>query len=288
MSTRSFYLGRVIAASALLVACSDNERDESPGSGSSLDAESIWRRGVEDMEDLRSYGAVVTASSDPSRWEIEFEEGTYRTLFFTSGSEETGVSCELSVYPTPQEPPPTECVTTTGPAVVLESVRTAADVFLRECSIDNVCKDWQKTVLNPFAIPVSGPDPPFVPEFWPIALSMTKNVVLVGEEGSGDVETIHLSGEVNPITARLAADEEVLGEPIPEVVSALQGEERLYEENPASIDAWVSPQDFRVRRIAIDIPEGLPEGGFPPRDRLQAEITYSRFDEVSVQVPDQP
>jgi hypothetical protein len=185
-----------------------------------------------------------------------------------------------------EESPSTECSEALGREIILESVRTTSDVFLRDCLPDNTCKDWEQTVLNPFAIPVSGPEPPFVPEFWPIALSMTKDVKLVGEESVDELATFHLQGKVNPITARLKADEKVLGEPIPEVVTALQDDERLYERKPASMDIWVSPEDFRVHRVVIDIPQGLPEGGSPPRDRLQVEAKYSEFDEVTVHVPD--
>src|SRR5438552_18986067 len=109
MKIWSFCLAVALGAimPAFLGACSDEDRGQSQGSATTEDAETIWSNSVDRFEALRSYRAVVTASGDASRWEVESDNGAYRIRFFATT--DSSVSCGAEVYPALQESPSTEC-----------------------------------------------------------------------------------------------------------------------------------------------------------------------------------
>lgn len=187
---------------------------------------------------------------------------------------------------------------------VYEAIIVGERAFSRQCTaVDQGCGDWVEDEAPPFI--VLGPSPSYLPQ-WPlVALEMASDVKVLGTEELEGATTIHLRGSVNLIRAVLENQRRVLtaagitsfGEEcsVPTVgddeptcrdrtfEESLENQEptlSFYDENPATIDVWLSPDDLFIRRIALTVPpheSGGQEGS--------VLLGYSRFNQVEIEPP---
>jgi hypothetical protein len=246
------------------------------------DPQNIVREALAAMESLRSYRLeMVFAGAEEQPVVIEFEApDDYHFLLYAMRATE-GVEELEGVY---------------------EAIITGDKAYNRQCKdIDQECESWQQRPRPPVAI--AGPAPTFLPD-WPlVALEMAQDLQIIGTEEIDGLATTHLRGTVNHIRAVLENERRVFtaagitsfgkecehpvgGE---EVCRELTFEENLaqqeptlsfYDENPSTIDAWVS-EDGPVRRIALRVPPH--EAG---DEETAAAFEYSRFNDVEIEPPE--
>ena len=155
---------------------------------------------------------------------------------------------------------------------------------------------------------------------WPlVALEMAGELGLVGQDKVDGVALTHLRGSVNHLRAILENQRRFLTaagitsfgrwctivamNETGELVEAAPGtpveneelcheqtfEESLesqepglsfYDENRATIDVWVSPENFLVHRVALIVPPDEAGGA-----EMSFVVEYSRFNQVEIEAP---
>ena len=302
--------------------------EERPVSG---DPRTLLEQALSAMTDLDSYHVAIGVPTRPGDaregfgWEIEFAEpDSYRMLLF--GVEgESEQRCESYTSPDGSDSGQTcyDVLTNITSRTVTESIAVGDTLYGRQCEdIDKNCEVWREQPRGPFFI--AGPSPSFFPQ-WPlVALELTDELELVGENDADGAAFIHLRGSVNQLRAILENQRRVLnaagvtsfGEECTAVVAMprivertgevvevaptataedeqtcreLTFEESLeqqepqlsfYDENPATIDLWISPNDLLVHRIVLSVPPdqlGAPAASFT--------IEYSQFNEIQIEAP---
>ena len=308
-----------LAGATLLLAfaCADDETEDISPNGY-IEPEVATRRALDVMKVLHSYRLTVIpapTSNDPLRelrWVVEFvAPDTYRSLEFDVEGESEEV-CESYTDPENQAFVK-RCypvLTSVTRRTLYERISSPDRLYFRECrDVDKDCSEWAKYLLPSVPVASAGPSSSYLPQ-WPlVALEMTRGLQFLGiEEFDGD-SLVHLRGVVNPLRAVLENQRRVYSaagvtsygmrcegevvepgdEPAEETCRELTYEDVLkkeepklipYDRNPATIDIWLSPEDFIVHRISVRIPQEEPRTGEMPLD-----IRYSGFNEVTIEPP---
>ena len=308
-----------LAGATLLLAfaCADDETEDKSPNGN-IEPEVATQRALDVMKALRSYRLTVIPSppsNDPLRelrWVVEFvAPDTYRSLEFDVEGESEEV-CESYTDPENQDLI-TRCypiLTSVTRGILYERISSPDRLYFRECTdVDKDCSEWERYPLTSVPVAPAGPSSTYLPQ-WPlVALEMAQDLQFLGiEEFDGD-SLVHLRGVVNPLRAVLENQRRVYTaagvtsygvrcegetvqpgeEPAEQTCRELTYEDVLekeepklisYDRNPATIDIWLSPEDFIVHRISVPIPQEEPRTGEIPLD-----IRYSLFNEVVIEPP---
>ena len=192
-----------------------------------------------------------------------------------------------------------------SPEGVFETILVGGKAYTRQCEgPDKDCEDWQEGPRP--AVAIAGPSPSFLP-YWPlVAIEMAGDLETLGTEKVDGQSLLRLRGSVNHLRAIFESERRVFtaagitsfseecfgGTDGDENCRELGFEETLenqepalsfYDQNPATIDVWLSPQDFLVHRIVLDIP---PDDDVePPDEETSVLINYSQFDQVVIEPP---
>lgn len=298
----------------LLAACGSNQPDLDPN----LDVEALVAKSSLEMNALDSYHVRfgVTMRSDDAReegvWEFDFvPPDTYRFVFYAEEGDERNV-CE-----TPERGVTcTPVLTTVTERSRFEVLYVGEFMYRRQCDGEgDDCGDWEQEPRP--ESPVFGPTSTYLPQ-WPIvALEMISDAEATELTRTAGVETVLVRGSVNMIRAVLENQRRVLEalgitslstecvtlvefmdeEAVPETPQPtptptcrdLTFEETLakedsvafQDENPATVDFWISPDDGYMRRLVIVIPP--EEAG-----DLETTVTidYTDFNEATVEAPE--
>lgn len=279
----------------------------------SNDPQVFWTQANAAMADLDSYHVAFVFPLGPEevRWEAEFASpNDYRFLLF-SAEGETEEVCES--YNPPSGGQGQTCrdvLTNVTSRSVFETIMAGDKAYSRQCEdVGEQCEPWQEGPRP--QIPIAGPSPTYLPE-WPlVALEMAQPVEVVGGEEIDDVTFIHLHGTVNNLRAILENQRRVLtaagitsfGEecfeeaslpgapPGEEICRKLTFEESLerqepdlsfYDENPATIDIWISPDTFLVRRVALT---AQPPPDEPGSGQVPLIVEYTLLNQVEIEAP---
>jgi hypothetical protein len=205
-----------------------------------------------------------------------------------------------------------------SPEGVFDIILVGDKAYARQCeALRQDCEDWQEGPRP--AVPIAGPSPSFLPQ-WPlVAMEMAQGVQDLGGERIDGNSLVHLRGSVNHIRAvmenerrifaatgitsfgeecKLEAAAPVSGTPIEreQVCRELTYEEALenqepalsfYDQNPATIDVWLSPDDFLVHRIELTIPphDDPSVEVEPPDEETSVLFEYAAFNEIVIEPP---
>jgi hypothetical protein len=274
----------------------------------------LWDRAGTAMAALDSYHVAFLFPAGPEevRWEAEFAApDSYRFQLFTAEGE-TRQECAsppdggVFVYGTPCR----EIFTSITAQAVAETVLVGDRAYVRQCQdVEEQCEPWLDGPRP--QVPIAGPSPTYLPQ-WPlVALEMAQPVEVVGGEEIDGVTLVHLHGSVNHLRAIMENERRALtaagitsfgeectveaslpGEPPgAESCRELTFEESLerqepdlsfYDETPAVIDLWVSPDNFLVHRIALG---AAPPPDEPGGEQLPLIVDYSRFNQIQIEAP---
>lgn len=273
------------------------------------------------MAELDSYRVAFVFPTRPEdvleeyRWEVEYDApDSYRFLLFMAEGE-TEERCESFISPDGRSSGQTcyEVFTNITGRGVSETVLVGDTIYARPCEEvegEEKCGPWQKRPRGPIA--AAGPSPSFFPQWPQVALELAGDFEALGIEEIDDVRLLHVRGSVNHLRAIFENQRRVLttagitsfggectteaqlpGEPSgEEICRELTFEESLeqqepqlsfYDEHPAIIDLWVYPEDYLVRRIAI---EASPPPGEPDSQEISFVVDYSQFNQVEIEAPE--
>ena len=181
----------------------------------------------------------------------------------------------------------------------------------------NDCNDWEREPRP--ELPVFGPSATSWPQ-WPIvALEMIENAEVIEASTIDGVETVRVRGTVSMIRAVLENQRRLLerlgittfgtecgvygvqmntegsfgsNQPGPtatcrdvsfeETLAENEDSLAFQDENPATIDVWISPDDGRLHRLTI---AGPVEDAVEP-SKIEITIDYSEFNEASLEAPE--
>jgi hypothetical protein len=292
------HIAAASAAATLLILAASCGKEEVLEGGRTEDAETLVEEALTAMDGLNSYRLEMGfAPEEAPPIVIEFvAPDSYRLLWTavraTNGSE--------------------------SPEGVFETILVGDKAYTRQCeALDQDCDDWQEGPRP--AVAIAGPSPSFLPQ-WPlVAMEMAQGVQDLGGERIDSNSLVHLRGSVNQIRAvmenerrifaatgitsfgeecELEAAVPVSGTPIEgeEVCRELTFEEAVenqepalsfYDQNPATINVWLSPEDFLVHRIELTIPphDDPSVEVEPPAEETSVLFEYSRFNEVMIEPP---
>lgn len=204
-----------------------------------------------------------------------------------------------------------------SPKGVFETIIVGDKAYTRQCERpDKNCEDWKQGPRP--AVPIAGPSPSFLPQ-WPlVAIEMAGDLETLGTEKVDGEVLLRVRGLVNHLRAILENERRVFtaagitsfGEEceqeaaVPVSGTPIQGEEvcreltyeealenqeptlSFYDQNPATIDIWLSPDDSLVHRIRLDIPpHDDPYAASGDSGEAVVTIDYSRFNEISIEAP---
>jgi hypothetical protein len=297
----------------VVAACGDDEPVEVASS-----PQALWERARSAMAELDSYRIAFVFPTRPEdalgeyRWEVEYDApDSYRFLLF--GAEgETEEICESYTLPGGSGFGQTcrEVFTKITGRTVSETVLVGDTIYGRQCEdIDRECDPWQEQPRGPIA--VAGPSPSFFPQWPQVALELAGDFEDLGMEEIDGVRLLHVRGSVNHLraifenqrrvltaagitsfggecTAEASLPEEPPGEQTCRELTFEESLERqepqlsFYDEHPAIIDLWVDPEDYLVRRIAI---EASPPPGEPESQDMSFVVDYSQFNQVKIEAP---
>ena len=301
--------GALFAATSL--ACDGGERLEVSDS-----PQVLWDRANAAMAALDSYHVAFIFPTPPEdlreevRWEAEFASpNDYRFLLFSAEGETEEVCESYSLPGGGHGRTCREVLTNITSRSVFETVFVGDKAYARQCQdVGKQCDPWQERPRP--ELPIAGPSPTYFPQ-WPlVALEMAQPIKIVGEEEIDNATLIHLHGSVNHLRAIFENERLVLtgagitsfgeectaeasfpGEPPGEPTcreltfeeSLEQQEPQLsfYDENPATIDVWLSSDDLLVHHIALTI----PPHEFPFDEEGTFTIEYSLFNQVKIEAP---
>ncbi len=304
----------LFAASGLFVllatlACGGDDEDLDL----SASAEAFWNQADTAMADLDSYHVSFVFPYGPEevRWEAEFAApNDYRFLLF-SAEGETEKVCESYSPPSGgQGQTCREVLTNITSRSVFETILAGGKAYSRLCEdVGEQCEPWQEGPQP--QVPIAGPSPTYLLQ-WPlVAMEMAQPIEVVGGEEIDGATFIHLHGSVNHLRAIFENQRRVLTEagitsfgeecfeetslpgepPGEEICRTLTYEESLerqepdlsfYDDNPATIDIWISPDTSLVRRVALAAqpPPGEPDSGEAP-----LIVEYTLFNQVEIEAP---
>ena len=306
----------LICGSLLLLTVAAACADDEPGEVAP-NPQALWERARSAMAELDSYRVSFVFPTRPDdaleeyRWEAEYDApDSYRFLLF--GAEgETEEVCESYTLPNGFGRTCREVFTKITGRTVSETVLVGDTVYGRQCEdIDTACGPWQVQLRGPIAI--AGPSPSFFPQWPQVALELAADFEALGTEEIDGVRLLHVRGSVNHLRAIFENQRRVLtaagitsfgeectaeatlpNEPPGETTcreltfeDSLERQEQqlsFYDEHPAIIDIWVHPEDYLVRRIAI---EALTPPGEPESQETSFVIDYSQFNQVEIEAPE--
>ena len=199
---------------------------------------------------------------------------------------------------------------------VVEQIIVGDNAYRRRCeeAIDPDARDadrefdpWDERPRPPIAAPGSGGL--YFPQ-WPfVAIELAEDIELVLKEERDDADLLHLRGFIQFERTLMENERRVLtaagvtsfhseckleaigqgGEGRQTICVDLTFEQALQQrephlsfsdENPATIDIWVSRDGFLIHRVELSIPDDDPEG------RIGVVLVeYSLFDQVQIEAP---
>ena len=295
----------VVALALVAIACG-SERDLAD---LDLDAVDLVTRSTGVMNELDSYHVRFTITAHPEDvreehvWEFDVvRPDSYRVVLHSVEGAEKEV-CETRGHGGTC----TIVLTSITKRSRFEGLYVGDFAYSRECDGDgDHCGDWEREARPELL--VFGPSPSYLPQ-WPIvALEMIDDAESVELVRIAGVETVLIRGKLNLLRAVLENQRRLL-EPlgittfstqcssggVPMNVEGdtftcrdLSFEETLerqdnvafQDENPPTVDVWISPEDGRLHRITITGP--FEDGGLPE----PMTIDYSDFNGVSLEAPE--
>ena len=310
-------LAFVLSLFALLLASCGSDQ---PKLDPNLDAEALLAQSSIEMNALDSYHVRFSVPAHPEdvreehRWEFDFvQPDDFRYLLYHAEGVQKEV-CETHG----QGRTCTFILTSITERSRYEVLYVSEFSYWRQCDGkgDN-CDDWEREARP--ELPMIGPSPTSWPQ-WPIvALEMIDQPEPVEIERMSGVETVRIRGTLNMIRAVFENQRRVLEalgitafgtecgvydvqmntegsfpstQPGPTATCRdVSFEETLAEhddsiafqdENPATIDVWISPEDGRLHRLTIAGP--VEDSGEP--SIIEFTIDYSEFNSVSLTAPE--
>ena len=305
----------VISLLALFLAsCGSDQPELEPG----LDAEALLAKSSIEMNALDSYHVRFSVPAHPEDvreehvWEFDVvQPDDFRYVLYHAEGVQKEV-CETHG----QGRTCTFILTSITERSRFEVIYVGDFTYGRQCDVKgDDCDDWEREPRP--ETPVFGPTSTYLPQ-WPIvALEMLGNASAVEASRIAGVETVRVRGSINMIRAVRENQRRVLEalgittfgtqcemfdvqmntegsfpstQPGPtqtcrdlsfEETFANEDSVAFQDENPATIDVWISPEDGRLHRLTITGP--VEDAGEP--STIEFTIDYSAFNDVLLEAP---
>lgn len=306
----------VISLFALFVAsCGSDQPELDPD----LDAAALVATSAIEMNALESYHVRFSVPAHPEDvreehvWEFDVvQPDDFRYVLYHAEGVQKEV-CETHG----QGRTCTFILTSITERSLFEGLYVGDAAYGRQCDGDgDDCSDWEREARP--ELPVFGPSSTYLPQ-WPIvALEMIENAEAVETSRIDGVETVRIRGTVSMIRAVLENQRRVLtaagitsfgtrcgsqdiqmntegsfgstsSGPTPtcrdlsfeEMLANNEDSIAFQDENPATVDVWISPEDGRLHRLTIAAT--VEDSGEP--SKVEFTIDYSDFNDISIEAP---
>ena len=183
-----------------------------------------------------------------------------------------------------------------------EGIAIGDVVYGRQCTAEGEgCQAWQEGSRENIYVPVA---PPEMEPFWTMELlGLMSDAEIVGQEDVEGVACTRIRGRANPMQAMVRSwrhaegvrgpiywGEECTTAPtapggqtqedchqttLDEYIAGYEDSIRELDQNPLMVEAWIGRDDSLLRRLQF------PQGEQP----AEGSVTFSQFDEVTVQPP---